>query len=229
MPKDKAEKRQGIPYGPTQGIVEGLALLQRLSPSRVDTELLRAQKIAPGNEYKVVGALKFLGVLDDQGQPTPSSRRLKTRGPAFTQAFQDMLRNAYKELFDTLDLSTASRDDIYNFFVSEMAMGSEMAQKATRSFLELSRLADIPLNPRLQERPRRGRPRRPSNGATPSAPSSAREPAPQAPQQASTSPITVEGVPFILALTPEVAALDEDTLTDMFRKLRSALRRSAEE
>src|SRR5690242_15929661 len=43
------------PYGPPAGMLQGLQLLQKGNVSRVDEELLKANGVAPGNEYKVVG------------------------------------------------------------------------------------------------------------------------------------------------------------------------------
>ena len=80
------------PYGPTKGTIQALQMLRRTTPSRIDSDYLRVNKVAPGNEYKVVGALKFLGLIDEEGRPTESSRLLKTKGATYTLALQDIVR-----------------------------------------------------------------------------------------------------------------------------------------
>ena len=71
-----------------RGMLQALNLLRRTTPSRIDSDFLRINKIAPGNEYKVVGALRFLGLIDEDGKPTEGSRLLKTKGTTYTQALQ---------------------------------------------------------------------------------------------------------------------------------------------
>jgi hypothetical protein len=135
------ELRRTPPYGPAKGMLEGLRLLQRTSPSIVDQELLRSQGIARGNEYKVVGALRYLGLVDEDGRPTDRARLLKARGPVQLLNLQQIVRDAYPTLFRKLDLRSATRDDIYNHFLADLGLQPEMAAKATRFFLELARAA----------------------------------------------------------------------------------------
>ncbi|MCS6801852.1 MAG: DUF5343 domain-containing protein [Chloroflexota bacterium] len=133
--------RRTPPYGPAKGMLEGLRLLQRTSPSIVDQELLRSHGIARGNEYKVVGALRYLGLIDEEGRPTERARLLKARGAVQLLNLQQIVRDAYPTLFRKLDLRAATRDDIYNHFLADLGLQPEMAAKATRFFLELARAA----------------------------------------------------------------------------------------
>ena len=114
------------PYGPATGMMQGIALLRRTAPARVDTDFLRSHGVAPGNEYKVVGALRFLGIIDEKGHPTDRSRLLKTRGAAATLALQDIVRGAYRGLFSRFSPREATRDAIHNYFITELGLGAEM-------------------------------------------------------------------------------------------------------
>src|SRR3989304_1383343 len=131
------------PYGPARGMLEGLRLLQKTTPARVDAAFLRTHNIAPGNEYKVVGSLRFLGLVDEEGSPTDTSRLLKTRGPAQTQGLQQIVRAAYGELLSSMDLAQATKEEIYNHFITEAGVGPEMAAKTTRFFIDLCLEAGI--------------------------------------------------------------------------------------
>jgi hypothetical protein len=204
------------PYGPTSGTVQALQLLRKITPSKIDGDFLRANKIAPGNEYKVVGALRYLGLIDEAGRPTEKSRLLKTMGSTFTSALQEIIRNAYQGLFHFLNVEKATQTDIYNYFVTEAGLGAEMATKASRFFISLCRMAEIKLN--LDE------------GKT-------SQPMAKKGRNNSLPPIKVvsrahEGAnsefPLVLALTPEIANMDVDQLTELLCKLRTALARSHE-
>lgn len=208
-------ERENIPpYGPTRGMLQALELMRRVSPAKVDGNLLRRNQIAPGNEYKVVGALRYLGLIDEEGRPTERCRLLKSKGSAFTSALKDIVRNAYRALFRWLGEKGSSPEEIYNYFLTEEGLGAEMATKTTRFFIQLCRLAEIDLgfNTRIRggrnvemEKGKAGRRSRAENNLRISS-----------------------HFPFILALTPEVASMDTEELAKLFQKLRLAMEKALE-
>ncbi len=202
-------------------------MIQRLSPTKIDENFLRANRVAPGNEYKVVGALKFLGLTDGAGRPTQKSQLLKTRGATYTLALQEVLRTAYKDLFAHLSPEEATREQLYNYFVTRTGIGREMAIKATRFFVALCRLAEIPL-PAVSSRARRqSRPSTTSTGERRKRATSARkQPLPILPGNvALPSAWPSTPFPFVLAITPETTDMGEEQLVAFFRKLKAAMRR----
>jgi hypothetical protein len=212
------------PYGPSRGMLQALHLLRRATPPRIDSDYLRLNKIAPGNEYKVVGALRFLNLIDEEGKPTENSRLLKTKGATYTLALQEIVKKAYSGVFRGLKPGELTRESIYNYFVTEGGMGAEMANKATRFLVKLCRLAEIELAPELPRTAPRGRKRvkpqpqpyfRPQAGVVPM------EYALQSP------PVASAQFPMVLALTPEIASMSVEQLTELFRKMRLALEQSA--
>ncbi len=205
------------PYGPTTGTIQALQLMRKATPPQVDGDFLRAHKIAPGNEYKVVGALRFLGLIDDNGTPMEKSRLLKTMGSTFTLALQEIVRSAYRELFHYLDVKKATREDVYNYFITESKLGTEMAAKAARFFITLCRMAQIELGSDSQASSRAAR----GKGAANSQRRANAEDRAHPRDNATTIPLT-------LTLTPEMAEMDIDQLTELFRKLRAALNQSLE-
>lgn len=205
------------PYGPATGMMQGITLLRRTAPARVDTDFLRSHGVAPGNEYKVVGALRFLGIIDEKGHPTDNSRLLKTRGAAATLALQDMVRAAYRGLFAQVSPREATRDAIHNYFITEMGLGAEMAAKATRFLVELCRLAEIDLSAAAEAPKRTPEPRLPRHP---------RKDSRAAPLETRDAPIPQGSPTIVLALTAETAAMSEDELAGLFRKVFAALSRA---
>ena len=126
------------------------------------------------------------------------------------------MREAYANLFREVDLKQATREDIYNYFVTHEKLGAEMATKATRFFTQICRFADVELPNVIP--PRRGRPRG-SESAQPRRPAGPRS-------RNGAAPVALGAAPFLLVITPEVAALDEDRLTALFEKIGNALRRA---
>ena len=214
------------PYGPSRGMLQALHLLKRTTPSRIDSDYLRLNKIAPGNEYKVVGALRFLDLIDDDGRPTDNSRLLKTKGATYTLALQELVRKAYSGIFRKIRPNEITREGIYNYFVTDGGLGAEMANKATRFLIKLCRMAEIELAPESPTGAPRGRKRgkaQPHPYARPQAEPAVKGLELQSPAQVVGSP----QFPMVLALTPEMASMSVEQLTELFRKMRLALEQSA--
>ena len=221
------DRRPIPPYGPTRSTIRGIELLGRITPAKVDSALLRAHRVAPGNEYKVVAALRFLGLVDAEGRPTERIRLLKARGPVFALGLQEMLHQAYGDIFARLNLKETNRDQLYNYFVTEEGLGAEMAAKAARVFEALCRLAQIELSPQFDEK-------RPASSAKatrgrPRASSKKRLQRRGATRARSQGPSAAPAFPLVFALTPEVANMELDRLVELLRKMRLAIRRSSVE
>lgn len=206
-----------LPYGPTKGMMQALQLMRKSTPVKVDGSFLRLNKIAPGNEYKVIGALRFLGIIDEDGKPTEKSRLLKTKGAPFTSALQDIIRTAYRDLFNQSNGDKYTQEDIYNHFVTEHFLGTEMAVKTTRFFIQLCQLAEIDLGFNANGKP--------SNGSTKSSNGNRKHESGQV--QIQTGP--PNQLPLIFALTPEMAAMETDQLAQFFKKLKTALAKANED
>ena len=223
------------PYGPVSGMLQGLALLQKGSVARVNEELLRASRIAPGNEYKVIGALKFLGVIDDNGTPTEKGRAFRTKGPVYALALQEAVKRSYEKVFSRVDIEQATKDDLYNHFIMDWSIGPEMATKASRFFIELCRMGNIPISAPLSSGSRRKGTR---SAYSLTATGKRRQGVPKAKRDAitktSNTTVPVPGnsysgqyPPIILALTPDTAKMNEDELVELFKKMVSAFKRAS--
>jgi len=172
-----------------------------------------------------VGALRFLGLIDEDSKPTEGSRLLKTKGTTYTQALQEIVHKAYSGVFHGLRGNGVTREGIYNYFVTEGGMGAEMASKATRFLIKLCRLAEIelaPESPRGASRGKRKGKAQPQHYIKSQAELGGRDFDLQSPTQVASTQF-----PMVLALTPEVAAMSVEQLTELFRKMRIALEQSA--
>ena len=214
-----AEHGPTLPYGPTRGMLQALQLMRKITPSKIDGSYLRSNQIAPGNEYKVVGALRFLEIIDDDGRPTEKSRLLKTKGAAFTAALQNIIRHAYRNLFEHLNGGAHSQEDIYNYFVAEEDLGTEMATKTTRFFVQLCQMAEIDLGFNGKDKY--------ANGAKKSSNGHRKQPATY--ELPGTQIGSLGSVPLVLTITPDMAALDTDELAAFFKKIRTALAKASED
>lgn len=128
------------PYAPISALERFFERIRdRAVPETVDQRFLQKLNVAVNNEYSLLSALKFLGVVDDRGRPTMAYRQLQT-----TDRFQDTLghlvRTSYRPVF-ALGIDELSNDDLVNFF--RVSSSPSQARNAARFFQAVCRLAGI--------------------------------------------------------------------------------------
>jgi len=126
------------PYAPISALEKFFQIIRdRAVPERIDHLFLQKLNIASNNEYSLLSALKFLGVVDDRGIPTHSYRLLQT-----TDRFQDTLghlvRAAYRPVFEA-GAERLPDEDLVNFF--RVSSSASQARNAARFFRAVCVLA----------------------------------------------------------------------------------------
>lgn len=140
-------------------------------PERLDEGFLERTGLRGGSLWELRVALRFLGLMDEW-----EDRRGKRYPIVFLpeagrrRALAEAVRQSYVPLWQTLDVTRASREELVEAF--RRIYSPELAERQARFFMGLCQAAGIPLAARL--RPRRER-RRPAEAkAPPVAPPSAR-------------------------------------------------------
>jgi hypothetical protein len=128
------------PYAPISALERFFERIRdRSVPDHVDHKFLQKLNVASNNEYSLLSALKFLGILDDHGRPTHSYRLLQS-----TDGFQDALRHlvetAYRAAFEA-GVDEWSIEDQVNYF--RRTSSASQAKNAARFFRAVSRLAGV--------------------------------------------------------------------------------------
>jgi len=126
------------PYAPISALEKFFQIIRdRAVPEHIDHRFLQKLSIASNNEYSLLSALKFLGVVDDRGVPTHSYRLLQT-----TDRFQDTLRHlvcaAYRPVFEA-GAERLADEDLVNFF--RVSSSASQARNAARFFRAVCALA----------------------------------------------------------------------------------------
>lgn len=81
--------------------------LQQGIPARIDKSLMK--NLSGAVQGQILGALRYLSLIDDQGIVTESLGRLvKSQRPERQQLLQTILKSSYPFLFDEFDLTTAT-------------------------------------------------------------------------------------------------------------------------
>lgn len=140
----KKEKKRVAPYVPVSVLSGFLDRIRRIStPPKITSRHLQESGMSDSDSFALLSALRFLNLIDEEGTPTPEFRSLQTSGDEFKRNLEQVVRNAYSDLFAWLDPAVDDREHIKNFFARSYSPAT--AEKATAVFLDLCGEAGIPL------------------------------------------------------------------------------------
>jgi hypothetical protein len=145
MTKNEVKKRRKrlAPYAPASTLSQFFDHIRFVkTPDMVSSGLLEDYNIPKGHAFALLSTLKFLGIIEDNGAPTPAYKLLQTSGEEFKTNLEAIVRAAYSDLFSVVDPSRNGRDHIKNFFARNYSPAT--AERATALFLDLCGEAGIP-------------------------------------------------------------------------------------
>ena len=97
--------RDFAPYAPTKnvmGVIERFRTMEL--PDAVSAPALRSAGVPEGNYSRVLQALEFLDLIDEDGQPNDRFRRLTNAPePEFAGALFDVVTNGYQDVMPFVD------------------------------------------------------------------------------------------------------------------------------
>ena len=133
------------PYIPAPGnLVQTCTQFRKAMPAKVDASILKKLSLAPSNESMVIGVLRFLGLIDTDGNRTQAGKELFLQHDdgKFAKALADHVEKAYSALFDLRGDHAweSDRDNLVGFF---RATDETSAITATRQALAFETLAAL--------------------------------------------------------------------------------------
>lgn len=127
------------PYAPISALREFFARIKHVgAPGVVDRKFIQKLNVASNNEWALLSALKFLGIIDDRGEPTSAYRSLQS--DRFEETLRHLVETAYAPLLEIGGLGM-SIEDLENYF--RVTSSPSQAKNAARFFRELTRLSGI--------------------------------------------------------------------------------------
>lgn len=144
MTRIKKGKGRSAPYVSATAISGFFDHVRWVStPKKVDQGLLLDYGLPKGSIGALLSSLKFFGLVEDNGTPTPAFKMLQTGGDEFRANLEEIVRRAYADLFSRLDPSRDSREKLRNYFARNYSPA--ISNKATILFLDLCKEAGIPV------------------------------------------------------------------------------------
>jgi len=218
------------PYTPAPGnIAAAVNQLKKAFPPKVTSETLKKLAIAPNNESYVINTLRFLGTIDEDGTKTSQAGNVFSKHDTgeFQQAFGDMVKAAYADLFALYNEAAWSQDTnkLISFFRQSDNTSDVVGRRQAATFQMLASYAghgEPPATKALSA----------SHKATPTGAKSAGEtsvktkvPAPK-PRGSVAAQNSTGSTEIALTVRVEVnlpPAADQDTYDKIFRSIRENL------
>lgn len=141
------------PVGGVQWFADFFKLSERIKIDKVDNTFLTTNKIVPSrSEYKVIGGLRFLDLIKEDGSATERMKSLSIVGAEYQKNFEKMVRDAYTIVFNKVkNTEQALADDIVNCFRGDYGMAPSTAKQGAQIFVYLAQKSGIALSQSIMD------------------------------------------------------------------------------
>jgi len=115
-------------------------------PDRVTRTWLQLIGFKSSNDRTLINVLKFIGFINERGNPTDTWRRY--RGADHALVLAESIRNSYSEIFQTFEApSRLSTNELKDFFRVETGSAEGTVSKMVDTFKALCQVADFRSTP----------------------------------------------------------------------------------
>jgi len=146
------------PYVGWEQFGKAFESIKKLNPTRLSKEQLTGLGLTESNATKTIPALKFLGILGQDGAPNARVwKSLHEEGELYRKAVATLVRQAYSAIFDAFpDVTTVSRAQIASTFLGHWRkLSRNNRQQAVNFFAAICEEAGITLGFQTRRRGRR--------------------------------------------------------------------------
>jgi hypothetical protein len=132
------------------GLIQTFSQLRKGFPSKVDAGYLQRFNIAPANESYVISILRFLGLIDEDGNRVEDKTEyFFGNDDSFKSGLEGTLRGAYSQVFDEMGHGAldAPKGDLTHWFRASDKTSDLVGQRQASTFQTLAALAgygDLP-------------------------------------------------------------------------------------
>ncbi len=155
-----AEKSRRLlpPYVSYRSLWNFLDRLHDAIPARIDRSYW-GDKFSGSTGTQLMSALKYLGLIDDEGIPTALLRDLvAARDFQRDEIMARIVRNSYGFFLDgAVDYKTATYSQFEDLLQSNYRVNSDVARKCIKFFIDMANDARIPLSPFVVKKTRKPR------------------------------------------------------------------------
>jgi hypothetical protein len=122
-----------------------IGYLKKNFPTTVTSDTVKRYQLASNNESYVINVLQFIGLIDEEGKRTEIGHTVLTTydTEAFNLAFQDLLKKAYSDLYETWgeDTWSLTREQLIGYFRAADRTSEIIAGRQAGVFIALRGIA----------------------------------------------------------------------------------------
>ncbi|MDD2471913.1 MAG: DUF5343 domain-containing protein [Dehalococcoidales bacterium] len=151
-------RRQLPPYVSYRSFWNFLDRLREAVPARIDRSYW-GDKFSGSTGTQLMGALRYLGLIDNRGIPTASLRNLvDSRDTQRDELMAQIARNNYSFFLNgPFDFKTATYAQLEDILHANFQVNSDVARKCIKFFIDLATDARIPVSPFVIKKNRKAR------------------------------------------------------------------------
>jgi hypothetical protein len=157
----RAKPKKKPPYRTPSWYEKFFEIIQARKLDKVTLEFLKMNVASGKDEYKVFAGLKFLGLINEDGSVTDKLEGLRLTGERFSNNLEQVIRDAYKEILDSVLLESAKPENLINFFIEKYQYSRSSAEGALEMLLYFASKARIPVSGELASFAGGGKPAEP--------------------------------------------------------------------
>jgi Family of unknown function (DUF5343) len=206
-------------------LVQAVVQLRKSFPSQVTADTLKKLSIAPNNESLVIGALRFIGVLDAEGKKTEVAGKVFSKGdPDFQKGLSELIAKAYSDLFEIhgKDAWQLSADQLTSYFRSADQTSEIVGRRQSSTFQTFAGLGGYSEVPAMKQSSSAKKPKPPNGRSKPPKP----EAKPEISVMGDSGGVGSKGRDVGLTVRIEVnlpAGADQETYDRIFKSMRENL------
>ncbi len=146
------EQKPTVAYAPFKTFVSAIESLEQGVPQRIDSSIWPSYSGAIRSQ--LLGVFRFLGLVDENGRPTPRLKQLVEDKGARKSTLRKILEDSYPDLIG-MNLTTSTPKQFEEVMRGYEVQGDTLV-KATSFFLQAARYSELPISSLLLERKPRG-------------------------------------------------------------------------
>lgn len=127
------------------GLIQVIQQLRKAFPQTVTAETLKKLGIAPNNESYLINTLKFIGIIDNDGNKVKEIASVfsKYDNDEFAKEFSGLVKNAYSELFSLHgdESWTLETGKLISFFRGSDESSAQVGKRQASTFQALAALS----------------------------------------------------------------------------------------
>jgi len=150
------EKKNPVAYVPFKTFLAAIEGFERHMPTQIDSSVWPTYSGAIKSQ--LLGAFKFLGLIDSQGRPTVALKSLIEDKANRKANLRKVLEASYKPVVSAGLQNITPK--MFNELMSAYGMGGETEKKVKSFFLKAAKYAELPMSPLLHKKERSTSPRK---------------------------------------------------------------------